>query len=153
MSKEEIKTWLKRYNRERQWLADQIGINKRTVDNWLSSPKEIPEGKLKLIERLMQDDEAAEAQRRLQLLPQAQIFSVEVDLPTFRAYSAAALASDQTLEQWAIHELNAAAEAAAQTPGAPNITHFSESSTVKSNSLKVAEPPRPYRTDRTGTED
>ncbi len=110
--KDRIKAWLKTYNHERDWLAVQIGVKKRTVDNWLSSPKEIPVGKLKLIERLMQEDEAAEAARRQKLVPSAQVFSLEVDLPTFRAYSAAALAHQQTLEQWAIAELAAAAAAA-----------------------------------------
>ncbi len=152
--KEEIKAWLKKTNRDRYWLAEQLGISKKAVDNWLSSPKEIPLGKQKLIERMMQEDEAAEAQRRLQLLPQSQIFSIEVDLPTFRAYSAAALAAEKTLEHWAIAELNAAAEhAAAQTPGHANITHFSASSQVNSETLKVAEEPTSYRTDKNGTED
>lgn len=114
--KEQIKEWLKSTQRDRTWLAEQIGVKPRTVDNWLSSPQVIPGGKLKLIERLMEDDAAAEAQRRQQLQPTAQVFSVEVDLPTFRAYSAAALASGQILEAWAIAELNAAAEAALSTP-------------------------------------
>lgn len=120
--KEEIKAWLKRTNREREWLGEQVGVAKRTVDNWLSSPKEIPTGKLNLIQRLMQEDQAREAARRLALLPQSQIFSLEVDLPTFRAYSAAAKADGKTLEEWSIDELNAAAEAAAQTPK-PSVTY------------------------------
>lgn len=110
--KEQIKAWLKATNRTRAWLGEQVGVSKKAVDNWLSSPKEIPLGKLKLIERLMQEDEAAEAARKLQLLPQNQIFSLETDLPTFRAYSAAALAAGLTLEQWAIQELNLAADEA-----------------------------------------
>lgn len=114
--KDRIKAWLKSHNHDRDWLAEQIGVKKRTVDNWLSSPKEIPIGKLSLIERLMQDDEAAEASRRQKLIPTAQVSSLEVDLPRFRAYSAASLAQGMTLEQWAIEELNAAAEAAMQQP-------------------------------------
>ena len=116
--KERIKEWLKSKNRDREWLAGEIGVNKRTVDNWLSSPKVIPVGKLKLIERLMEDDEAAETKRRQQLQPTAQVFSIEVDLSTFRAYSAAAQANGQMLEQWAISELNAAA-ASLQGPPKP----------------------------------
>ena len=107
--KKEIKAWLRASGRDREWLGGQLGVAKKTVDNWLSSPKEIPTGKLTLIQRLMQDDAAAEARRSLALLPQSQIFSLEVDLPTYRAYSAAALADQRTLEQWAIHELNQAA--------------------------------------------
>jgi response regulator of citrate/malate metabolism len=114
--KERIKAWLKAYNHERDWLAEKLDVKKRTVDNWLSSPQEIPSGKLTLIERLMQDDEAAESARRQKLIPTAQVFSLEVDLPTFRAYCAASLQHGQTLEQWAIDELNAAAESAMQQP-------------------------------------
>lgn len=110
--KDKIKEWLKATNRSRDWLAEQVGVSPKTVHNWLSSPQEIPLGKLRLIERLMHEDEAAEAARRQKLAPTAQVFSLEVDLPTFRAFSAAALAHRQTLEQWAIAELNAAAEAA-----------------------------------------
>lgn len=116
--KEQIKEWLKTHDHDRPWLAEQIGVKPRTVDNWLSSPQVIPKGKLALICRLMEDDEAAEAKRRQQLQPTAQVFSIEVDLPTFRAYSAAALANGQMLEQWAISELNAAA-ASMQGPPKP----------------------------------
>lgn len=112
--KEQIKQWLKKNNRTREWLGSQVGVSKKAVDNWLSSPKAIPLGKLNLIQRLIQDDEVAEAARRQQFTPTAQVFSVEVDLPTFRAYSSAALAAGLTLEQWTIDELNAAAEAAMQ---------------------------------------
>ena len=109
--KDAVKAWLKSTNRERSWLGDQLGVGKRTVDSWLSTSAPIPLNKLKLIERLMEDDAAAEAQRRQQMEPTAQVFSVEVDLPTFRAYSQAALAQQKTLEDWAVGELNEAAEA------------------------------------------
>ncbi len=138
--KEQIKHWLKERNLDRQWLADQIGVKKRTVDNWLSSPQEIPIGKERLIQRLMQDDQAREAARRLALLPQSQIFSLEVDLPTYRAYSAAALADQRTLEQWAIHELN---EAAAASPAPVKRPHTYESISYPSQSAAEASPLNP----------
>ncbi len=108
-SKEDIKGWLKTTARSRQWLADQCGnISKRTVDNWLSSPKEIPLATLALIGRLIEDDRLAEQERRrLREQPQHQVFSVEVDLPSFRDYSRAALEAQLTLEEWAIHVLDA----------------------------------------------
>lgn len=110
--KARVKQWLESPGRSRDWLSSKVGSSEKTVNNWLSSAQKIPQGKAQLIERLMSDDAAAEAQLRIQLLPQAQIFSLEVDLPTFRSYSAAALKANQTLEQWSIAELNAAAEAA-----------------------------------------
>lgn len=114
--KEQIKVWLKAHNRDRAWLAAELGKKLQTVNNWLSSAKPIPDNIMALIRRMMQDDESAEAARRQKLIPTAQVFSLEVDLPTFRAYSAASLLHGQTLEQWAIDELNAAAEAAMQQP-------------------------------------
>lgn len=110
--KARIKLWLESPNRSRDWLSTKVGTSEKTVNNWLSSAQKIPQGKAQLIERLMSDDATAEAQLRAQLLPQAQVFSLEVDLPTFRSYNAAALKANQTLEQWSITELNAAAEAA-----------------------------------------
>lgn len=107
-SKEDIKDWLKTTGRSRDWLAVQCGsISKRTVDNWLSSPKEIPLATLALIGRLMDDDRRAEENRREQYDPQPQIFSVEVDFATFRDYSRAALEAHMTLEEWVIHTCDA----------------------------------------------
>jgi hypothetical protein len=63
-----------------------------------------------LITRLMADDEAAEARRRQQYDPVAQVFSLETDLATFRAYSQAAKHHQLTLEEWCISELNTAAD-------------------------------------------
>ena len=104
-SKEDIKEWLKTTGRNRQWLADQCGnISKRTVDNWLSSPKEVPLATLALIRRLIEDDRLAGIGRRKgQDEPQPQIFGVEVDLATFRDYSRAALEARFTVEEWVIH--------------------------------------------------
>ncbi len=107
-SKEDIKAWLRTTSRSREWLAAQCGnISKRTVDNWLSSPKEIPLATLALIGRLMDDDRRAEEDRRRRQDPRQQIFSVEVDLATFRDYSRAAQEARLTLEEWVIHTCDA----------------------------------------------
>jgi len=111
IDKDIIKRWLKSHAKDRDWLGEKIGVNKRTVDNWLSSPKIIPPVKMALINRVIDDEEAAEARRKQQLDPIAQVFSLEVDLPTFRAYSAAAKAAHLTIEEWSIDELNQAAAA------------------------------------------
>ena len=114
---EEIKAWLKAYGRTREWLGGQLDCHKRTIDNWLSAGQPIPAAKLTLIARLIEDDQAAEAQRKQQLSPVNQVFSLEVDLPRFRRYSAAALAKSETLENWAIHALDEAAENVSITTG------------------------------------
>lgn len=107
--KEQIKTWLRRTNRTRDWLGEQTSSKKQTVNNWLSTRQKIPDGKLLLIQRLMADDEEVESVERRKLFPTNQIFSLEVDLPTYRAYSEAAKEARQTLEEWSITELNEAA--------------------------------------------
>jgi hypothetical protein len=101
-SKDDIKDWLKKSDHDRDWLGEQVGVNRRTVDNWLSSPQVIPVSKLMLIQRLMEDTAALEEQRKQQMHPTNQVFSLEVDLPRFRAYNYASLAAGLTLEEWAI---------------------------------------------------
>lgn len=107
--KDKIKNWLKRENRTRAWLGEQVGVSKKAVDNWLSSPKEIPLGKIKLIEKLMAEDAARETAERQRLHPQSQIYSLELDLPTFRLFSRAAAHQGQTIEDWSVQELENAA--------------------------------------------
>lgn len=113
-SKEDIKDWLKHRSRNREWLGERLGTSKKTVDNWLSTAKEIPVGKLRLIAELMQDDVQQDQNTARKNSPQNQIFSVEVDLETFRSYNKAALAAGLTIEEWAVQELDAAASMAAQ---------------------------------------
>lgn len=114
--KDEIKAWLKQHGRTRDWLAVQCYVSKKTVDNWLSSPKIIPDDKQALIRRLMADDEAAEQRQAQQRLPQNQIFSLEVTLTQHRRYAEAARKRQKTVEQWSIEELDAAAEAWERDP-------------------------------------
>lgn len=112
-TKDQIKVWLKKFNHSREWLGEQCGnIKRRTVDNWLSSPQEIPDATLSLIARLIADDEAADLRRKQLMIPANQVFSLEVSLDDFRRFSRAALAAGLTLEEWAIEECDKAARAA-----------------------------------------
>lgn len=45
----EIRNWLKDNGKDRQWLAEQVGASKSTVDGWLSG-RPIPAPTQKLIE-------------------------------------------------------------------------------------------------------
>lgn len=161
ITKDNIKTWLKLRGRERGWLADQLGKKLGTVNNWLSTNIAIPEGSLAHIQRLMADDIAEEARQKQLSEPTNQVFSVEVDLPRFRRYNAAAAAQRMTMEQWTIGTLDEAVDtisaagglvtdSVVKTPPPPNISHFYDSSSVNTQESKAAEDPRPYRT---GTED
>lgn len=112
LDKDTIKAWLKAHGKDRDWLGEQIGVNKRTVDNWLSSPKEIPEIKLALIQRAMADEEAAATQRAQLHNPTNHLFSVQVDRETFNLFNEASVKAQQTMEAWAITELTLAANEA-----------------------------------------
>lgn len=50
-----VRDWLAATGRNRDWLADQCGVSKRTVDGWLSSRSAPPLAE-KFIERLMKED-------------------------------------------------------------------------------------------------
>jgi hypothetical protein len=45
-----LKEWLNNQGKDRHWLADEIGVAKRTLDNWFST--EFPLYAVKAIERL-----------------------------------------------------------------------------------------------------
>jgi uncharacterized protein YoaH (UPF0181 family) len=49
----EIVSWLKAAGRDRFWLAESCGVQKRTVDNWLSSSRAIPRKAELIIKTLM----------------------------------------------------------------------------------------------------
>ncbi len=104
-----IKDWLKKHRRSREWLAERTFVSKKTVDNWLSSPKIIPEDKKALIFHLMQADEEAEGKTRQFQALVNQVFSLEVTHTQFRAYQRASRDSHQTLEDWAVSSLDAMA--------------------------------------------
>lgn len=52
-TKEDIKKWLKASGKSREWLAGQCGVDKRTLNNWLSVSREVPSKALLIIQRLM----------------------------------------------------------------------------------------------------
>ncbi len=52
-TKEDIKKWLKASGKSREWLAEQCGVDKRTLNNWLSVSREVPSKALLIIQRLM----------------------------------------------------------------------------------------------------
>lgn len=56
-TKEEIKKWLKASGMTREELAKKCGVNKRTVDLWLSSARDVPSKSLLVIQRLMQGED------------------------------------------------------------------------------------------------
>ena len=53
LNSQEIIRWLKAAAHDRYWLADGCGVQKRTVDNWLSSSCAIPRKAQLIIKALM----------------------------------------------------------------------------------------------------
>ena len=60
ITKESILRWLDKYYRPREWLAEQCNVSRRTVNNWLVSPRPIPKKALPIIASLMQADQDRE---------------------------------------------------------------------------------------------
>ena len=56
--KQEIQEWLKVTGKSRTWLADQLFVDKRPVDAWLSTAGKIPPAKMAIIELLMTGENA-----------------------------------------------------------------------------------------------
>lgn len=123
--KEEIKAWLKKLGFPREWLADKLGVDKRTVDNWLSSDRGIPE-KAQLLIRQMIDDSEKIAEGIT-----TNVFSVECTLDQFRRFSRAALSDGLILEDWALKILNE-----------ESLSYFNQH---ESESLRVAADETPYK--------
>lgn len=55
-NKDEVKQWLKNIGKNREWLAGQCGVDKRTVDLWLSSARNIPARAMLIIQKLMEQN-------------------------------------------------------------------------------------------------
>ncbi|MFM2243049.1 MAG: hypothetical protein RLZ97_1904 [Verrucomicrobiota bacterium] len=106
-TKESIKAWLDSFpDRDRHWLAQKCEVEKKTVDNWLSSPREIPAKALLIIEGLMRAD--LEIDRAKQPAPLACLV-LEVPVATFDAYNRAATERGLLIREWAVQILNESA--------------------------------------------
>lgn len=110
LTKESIKEWLASHpSRDRTWLAEQCGVSKNTVNNWLSTSIAVPAKASRLIENLMRAD--LEAARSAQPTPDQNLV-LEVRPETFDRYNRAALARQMIVREWAITVLDEAARRA-----------------------------------------
>lgn len=104
-SKEDIKAWLKKEGHSREWLGKQCGnIKRRTVDNWLSSPQEIPDGTLSLIRRLMNEDDLRHKDKADPL----HHLILTVPLDEFRTWEQAALLKQITTTDYCVEAIREA---------------------------------------------
>jgi hypothetical protein len=110
-TKDEIKSWLKREGHSREWLGIQCGnIKRRTVDNWLSSPQEIPEGALFLIARLMAEDAQRAATAATAADPQSHLV-LRVALDEYERWEQAALLHTTTVSSYCLEAIREAYQA------------------------------------------
>lgn len=117
MTKEEIKGWLKESGLDRDWLGAQLGVSRRTVDNWLSSSIRIPGLKLQAIEQLLSKGRESLAAEPGPLLLNGQPLLLNPGKDRFNLWNKAWRQSDaETLEEWAIRALDGLAEKAFPEP-------------------------------------
>jgi hypothetical protein len=117
VTKEEIKGWLKESGLDRDWLGAQLGVSRRTVDNWLSSSIRIPGLKLQAIEQLLSKGRESLAAEPGPLLLNGQPLLLNPGKDRFNLWNKAWRQSDaETLEEWAIRALDGLAEKAFPEP-------------------------------------
>ena len=111
ITKHSLEQWLTDNYHTRDWLAEQLtircgtNVSRRTVDNWLRSPRPIPKSKLPHIAALMQDD-----QDRAMSRGDSQVITLRFDDEHFDAIEQAALRARKTVRQWATDSLNEMAQ-------------------------------------------
>lgn len=113
ITKDDIKAWLKRFGRSREWLGEQCGgLSLKAVNNWLSTDRQVPPSALQVIRRLMADDELAEKQRQQDSEPQSHIV-LKVDVAEFNAWEDIAIRKDppQTVTGYCLAAIRAAFQA------------------------------------------
>ena len=50
---QKVREWLAAHRKDRAWLGEQVGVSKRTVDNWFSSGT-LPDAKRELVEKVIE---------------------------------------------------------------------------------------------------
>lgn len=115
--KQEIQEWLKVAGKSRKWLADQLFVDKRTVDAWLSTAGKIPPAKAELIKKLMEPsspDVTGECFGALDLV-------LKLDAETYGQFAAWAAQSGfeptaDGIAKWAVQVAHTAGEQSSKFP-------------------------------------
>lgn len=115
--KQEIQEWLKVTEKSRKWLADQLFVDKRTVDAWLSTAGKIPPAKAELIKKLMEPsspDVTGECRGALDLV-------LKLDAETYGQFAAWAAQSGfeptaDGIAKWAVQVAHMAGEQSSRSP-------------------------------------
>lgn len=97
--RQELKAWLKAIGKNREWLGEQCGVKKRTVDSWFSwgTITEQTERHLRL---LMSQYPAGTSTSSIPDAPENTLV-LTADESTFDAWNEAAARDGKLLRQWA----------------------------------------------------
>lgn len=136
---DEIDSRLHAIGKNRAWLAEVTGRSAGSIRSALA-PKAEDKHRSSLLQKALSDaiereEQAAAAPPPPPLLPDR--ITLEVHPTTMERWNSAAASQGETTRQWAISELNRAAEA----------WH----ATQARSKLKLAEDPTPYRTSQEGS--
>lgn len=110
MEKSDVKAWLKAIGKNRDWLAEECGVKKRTADNWLSSSQSISTQATRLIERLMAQYSPMNNAPETPYSTADNAITLTVDDATFDAWNKAATAEGKLLRQWCVDVINESLE-------------------------------------------
>lgn len=113
-SRDEVKAWLKRINRDRRWLADEAGVSKNTVNNWFSGSTPMPTKARRIIELLMGSISTG---TRLTEQPRVSLV-LEIEPANFDSYNQAASAKHMGVREWASTVLDQASASQRLRPNA-----------------------------------
>lgn len=101
MNEENIKQWLKEFNHSREWLAKELDVAKKTVNNWLGSERPVPDKAKILIERLMEADRLRDAHGK----QVTHSLTLEFNSADFDAIEDAAHCANKKIRTWATDTL------------------------------------------------
>lgn len=97
--KDDVKKWLKETGRDRYWLAEQCGVDKSTVDKWLSTGREIPSKALIVIQGLYSKQQSS-PKTHYQTYNDVVSIPVLMSNEEYKLIAKAAKLSGQTVEEF-----------------------------------------------------
>lgn len=101
MNKETVKEWLKEFDHSRAWLARELEVAPKTVNNWLGSPRPIPDKAIIIIERLIEADRLRESHSH----KVSHTLTLEFSSHDFDQIEEAAHRADKKIRTWATDTL------------------------------------------------
>ena len=108
-SKEEIKNWLKEIGKDRFWLAEKCGVDKRSVDEWFTSRGKVSAKAILIIQSLMSETVGVEEEKKELAIPAQLPHTVQngmvavgvlMEEEVYESISLAAMATGKTVDKF-----------------------------------------------------